>query len=46
VTGEGQGLMEAFMGYHKAVCDAGVLVDSNVLDPFEIASCMPRPPHR
>ena len=35
---EGQGLMEAFMAYHKAVCDAGVMVDSNVLDSFETAT--------
>jgi hypothetical protein len=33
-----QGLMEAFMGYHKAVLDAGVMVDSNVLDSFETAT--------
>lgn len=33
-----QSLMEAFMGYHKAVCDAGVMVDSNVLDSFETAT--------
>lgn len=33
-----QGLMEAFMAYHKAVCDAGVMVDSNVLDSFETAT--------
>ena len=31
-------LMEAFMAYHKAVCDAGVMVDSNVLDSFETAT--------
>ena len=37
-TGEGQGLMEAFMAYHKAVCDAGVMVDSNVLESFETAT--------
>jgi hypothetical protein len=35
---EGQRLMEAFMAYHKAVCDAGVMVDSNVLDSFETAT--------
>jgi hypothetical protein len=34
----GQGLMEAFMAYHKAVCDAGIMVDSNVLDSFEAAT--------
>jgi hypothetical protein len=34
----GQGLMEAFMAYHKAVCDAGIMVDSNVLDSFETAT--------
>lgn len=34
----GQGLMEAFMDYHKAVCDAGIMVDSNVLDSFETAT--------
>jgi hypothetical protein len=33
-----QGLMEAFMAYHKAVLDAGVMVDSNVLDSFETAT--------
>jgi hypothetical protein len=33
-----QGLMEAFMTYHKTVCDAGVMVDSNVLDSFETAT--------
>ena len=35
---EDQGLMEAFMAYHKAVLDAGVMVDSNVLDSFETAT--------
>ena len=35
---EDQGLMEAFMAYHKAVCDAGVVADSNVLDSFETAT--------
>ena len=35
---EDQGLMEAFMAYHKAVRDAGVMVDSNVLDSFETAT--------
>jgi hypothetical protein len=34
----GQGLMEAFMAYHKAVLDAGIVVDSNVLDSFETAT--------
>jgi hypothetical protein len=34
----GQGLMEAFMAYHKSVTDAGVVVDSNVLDSFETAT--------
>jgi hypothetical protein len=34
----GQGLMEAFMAYHQAVCDAGIMVDSNVLDSFETAT--------
>jgi hypothetical protein len=39
VTGEeDQGLMEAFMAYHKAARDAGVMVDSNVLDSFETAT--------
>ena len=33
-----QGLMEAFMAYHKAVRDAGIMVDSNVLDSFETAT--------
>jgi hypothetical protein len=31
-------LMEAFMAYHKAVSDAGVMVDGNVLDSFETAT--------
>jgi hypothetical protein len=35
---EDQVLMEAFMAYHKAVCDAGVMVDSNVLDSYETAT--------
>jgi hypothetical protein len=39
VTGEeDQGLMAAFMAYHQAVRDAGVMVDSNVLDSFETAT--------
>jgi hypothetical protein len=39
VTGDtGQGLMEAFMAYHQAVCDAGIMVDSNVLESFETAT--------
>ena len=33
-----QDLMEAFMAYHKAVLDAGVMVDSNVLESFETAT--------
>ncbi len=33
-----QELMHAFMAYHKEVVDAGVLVDSNVLDSFETAT--------
>jgi hypothetical protein len=33
-----QGLMEAFMAFHKSVTDAGVVVDSNVLDSFETAT--------
>ena len=33
-----QGLMEAFMAYHQAVRDAGVMVDSNVLESFETAT--------
>jgi hypothetical protein len=33
-----RGLMEAFMAYHGAVVDAGVLVDSNVLASFETAT--------
>jgi hypothetical protein len=32
------GLMEAFMAYHKAVVDAGIMVDSNVLVSFETAT--------
>lgn len=35
---EDQGLMKAFMAYHKAVCDAGVMAGSNVLDSFETAT--------
>lgn len=35
---QGQGLMEAFMAYHKTVVDAGVMVDSNVLDSYEAAT--------
>lgn len=31
-------LMEAFMAYHEAVRDAGVMVDSAVLDSFETAT--------
>lgn len=34
----GQGLMEAFMAYHQSVVEAGVMVDSNVLDSFETAT--------
>jgi len=34
----GQGLMEAFMAYHQSVADAGIMVDSNVLDSFETAT--------
>jgi hypothetical protein len=37
-NGQGQGLMEAFMAYHQAVCDAGVMVDRNVLESFETAT--------
>ncbi|HEV3311561.1 MAG TPA: YciI family protein [Chloroflexota bacterium] len=33
-----QGLMEAFMAYHQSVVEAGVIVDSNVLDSFETAT--------
>jgi len=33
-----EGLMEAFMAYHQSVVEAGVMVDSNVLDSFEIAT--------
>ena len=33
-----QGLLEAFMAYHKTVLDAGIMVDSNVLDSFETAT--------
>jgi hypothetical protein len=35
---DGQGLMEAFMSYHQAVRDAGIMVDSNVLESFETAT--------
>ena len=31
-------LMAAFMDYHRAVLDSGVMVDSNVLDSFETAT--------
>lgn len=34
----GQSLMEQFMAYHKAVLDAGIMEDSNVLDSFETAT--------
>jgi hypothetical protein len=33
-----QSLMEQFMAYHQSVVDAGVMVDSNVLDSFETAT--------
>ena len=33
-----QSLMEQFMAYHQSVIDAGVMVDSNVLDSFETAT--------
>jgi len=33
-----EGLMEAFMAYHQAVAEAGVMVDSNVLDSYETAT--------
>ena len=33
-----QNLMQQFMEYHKSVLDAGVHVDSNVLDSFETAT--------
>jgi hypothetical protein len=32
------GLMEAFMSYHQSVREAGIMVDSNVLDSFETAT--------
>ena len=35
---EDRRLMEAFMAYHKAVCDAGVMVDTNALASFETAT--------
>ena len=34
----GQSLMEQFMAYHQSVIDAGIMVDSNVLDSFETAT--------
>ncbi len=34
----GQSLMEQFMAYHQAVSEAGIMVDSNVLDSFETAT--------
>ena len=34
----GQSLMEQFMAYHRAVSEAGIMVDSNVLDSFETAT--------
>lgn len=37
VSGE-QSLMEQFMAYHRSVIDAGILVDSNVLESFETAT--------
>jgi hypothetical protein len=33
-----QGLMEAFMAYHQSVVEAGIMVESNVLDSFETAT--------
>jgi hypothetical protein len=33
-----QSLMEQFMAYHQSVIDAGIMVDSNVLDSFETAT--------
>ena len=35
---EGQDLMGQFMAYHRSMIDAGVMVDSNVLDSFETAT--------
>jgi hypothetical protein len=34
----GEGLMEAFMAYHQSVAEAGIMVDSNVLDSYETAT--------
>jgi hypothetical protein len=34
----GPRLMEQFMAYHHSVIDAGIMVDSNVLDSFETAT--------
>lgn len=34
----GNNLMEQFMAYHQSVLDAGIMVDSNVLDSFENAT--------
>ena len=33
-----QDLMGAFMAYHKEVSEAGIMVDSNVLDSYESAT--------
>ncbi|MFJ5680190.1 YciI family protein [Streptomyces sp. NPDC093097] len=36
--GEGPDLFQQFQDYHKQVLDAGIMVDSNVLDSFETAT--------
>ncbi len=38
LTDAGQSLMDQFMQYHQAVVDAGIMVDSNVLDSYETAT--------
>jgi len=35
---DGPDLMHQFMAYHKQVLDAGIMVDSNVLDSYESAT--------
>ena len=34
----GPSLMEQFMAYHRAMVDAGIVVDSNALESFETAT--------
>lgn len=35
---DGPSLMDQFMGYHQSVVDAGILVESSLLDSFETAT--------